>query len=360
MAEYLPYKLGQNYVDYIMKQYQTWIDAIFGEEKDNSNSVAVEPFTFTGSTVYNVYGGWADTIGFYWVCAQNVNIGRNCNGDVLSGQTVLEKKPSQYNSQQSIVENWVNSQPFVCEMWGSYIKSAISNYHWYFRSVNYDTAEINANVYCKKPDGTNVFYGNNPSLDPNEGAYIDSNGNVQGYVPVLGVYGHVPYDSTLGNPLTNLPSFTTEPSINNVLSTDDGYHITNYTTNEGDTINIKYSSYGVNLGSAGFELSYDDLFDIFANVIIPSLPAEQNTIVVPTYQEIKYSDQGDFFIRPLHQYGELPTAPTFESELDLADYPSAIGQTASAYIDFLPASISGLLAGAVIVSAIVSFIRRDA
>ena len=358
MAEFLPQKLGQNYVDYIMKQYQTWIDAIFGEENDNSNSVAIEPFTFTGSTVYNVYGGWADTIGFYWVCAQNVNIGRNCNGDVLSGQTVLEKKPAQYNSQQSIVENWVNSQPFVCEMWGSYVKSAISNYHWYFRSVDYDTAEINANVYCKKSDGTNVFYGNHPSLYPNEGAYIDPSGNVQGSVPVLGVYGSVPYDSTLGNPLTNLPSFTTEPSINNVRSTDDGYHTTNYTTNEGDTINIRYSSYGVNLGSAGVELSYDDLFDIFANVIIPSLPDGQNTLVVPTYEEIKYSDQGDFYITPLHQYDKLPAAPQIDQTLDFGEYPAILAETSTAFFNMLPATISALLAATLVIAVLIRNIGR--
>lgn len=357
----IPAELGQNYIDYIMKQYQVWIDGLFGSDNDNSSKIASDPLVFSGRVAYKVYGGWVDSsIGGYWVCTQNVNITSNNDGNVLSGQSSFDRGGN-YATADASVSAWVNSQRFHCDMWGAYERSPLINNHWYFRSVDYDTAEINANVYLKNTDGTNLFYGEYPSITYN-GYFTKVNnqgtGISSGDAPVIGVNSSAPYDCTLGTPIVNIPSYCNTEYIWNVDRNASDYHSSTYVTNEGDTITVQYSPYSVNTGTYGLDVSYDDLYNIFAGIILPNIP-QGNTLVVPTYDEIKYSDMGDFYITPLHQYGELPTAPTFENEIDLAEYPQTIGSVASKFVDFLPASISALLAGAVIVSAIVSFIRRD-
>lgn len=359
MAEYLPQKLGQNYVDYIMKQYQTWIDSIFGSENDNGAKTAVEPIVYSGKTAFKVFGTWGGTAGYYWNCTQDVNIQYNNDGNVVSNQFLFPDKTGNQAYANAPMTDWINTQPFACEMWGSYERTSINNGQWFFRSFNYDTAEINANVYLKNSSGTNVFYSEKPTISTGK-CYIATNGAVTGsQPPVLGVASSTPNTCTLGCPVVNVPSYSNDDRIVNYDTTNNTYNSFQYTTKQGDTVNIYLDEYGINTGTVGLDISYDDLFSIMVGAI-GLLPAEQGSqIVVPTYEEIKYSDMGDFYITPLHQYGKLPTAPTFETSLDLSTYPSTIGSVATRYIDFLPLSISALLAGTVIVSAIVSFIRRD-
>lgn len=360
MAEYLPQKLGQNYVDYIMKQYQTWVDTLFGEDNDNSQVAVEDVATFSGLTGAQIYTAWAEgvSVGFYADVLTTVNIGKNNSGNVIGDYTVLTEYTGNYAGLNAPLRAYFNSTNYFCEMWGSYKRSDNTpNNTWYFQSVDYDSAEINAN-YVLNDTRSGQSYSERPWI-PQSNLLLNDSGQLTGTRSLLGVTNYTPFAGNLGNPVMNVPSFTNVTDVVNVDTSSPDYHSTTYTTNEGDNITIKYNEYSVNLGSAGFELSYDDLFDIFANVIIPSLPDGQNNIIVPTYDEIKYSDMGDFYITPLHQYGKLPTAPTFETSLDLSTYPSTIGSVATRYIDFLPLSISALLAGTVIVSAIVSFIRRD-
>lgn len=197
----------------------------------------------------------------------------------------------------------------------------------------------------------------------------------------------------MGNGYLNLPRtsdsywFTVMPDVGNNVFNDNFYdQIENHNTTNNyytDEYNNTYNEYHIDLPSGlGFDVgvgplgigigvvpqvgidptvNFDDLVDILTPVIndLNNNSGYNNEIVIHDYEYYLYSDAGDFFIQPIHQYGKLPTAPTFENTLDLASYPSTIGILASKFIDFLPVSISGLLAGAVIVSAIVSFIRRD-
>lgn len=149
MAEFLPQKLGQNYVDYIMKQFQTWIDTIYGSENDNSTQTAEEPTVYSGKTAFQVFGSWGGSEGFYWKCTQDVNVQYTNDGDVLSNQYLFPDKTGRWEYTNAPMVAWMDSHPFVCEMWGSYGRSSITNYQWYFRSFDYDNSEINANVYLK-------------------------------------------------------------------------------------------------------------------------------------------------------------------------------------------------------------------
>lgn len=360
MAEYLPFKLGQNYVDYIMKQYQTWVDALMGSDTDNSDTPVEDVATFSGLTGAQIYTAWAEgvSVGFYADVLTTVNIGKDNNGNVVSDYAVLTEYTGNYAGLNAPLRAYFNSNNYFCEMWGAYKRSdSVTNYTWYFKSIDRDNSEINAN-YVLTDTRSGQSYSEYPWI-PQSDLHLNDQGQLTGTRSLLGKQSSAPYAGNLGNPVLNVPSFSNVPDVVNVDTSAPNYHTTNYTTNEGDTITIRYNEYGVNIGSLGVPVSFDDIYDIFADIIIPSLPDGQNNIIVPTYEQLKYSDMGDFYIRPLHQYGELPTAPTFENSLDLAEYPSTIGSVASRYIDFLPVSISALLAGAVIVSAIVSFIRRD-
>lgn len=77
----------------------------------------------------------------------------------------------------------------------------------------------------------------------------------------------------------------------------------------------------------------------------------------PTLDEIRYSDQGDFYIEKLHQYEQLPSAPAFDGTIDLGDYPRVIGESANTYLSFLPASLSALLCAVFIISIILDNLR---
>lgn len=349
----VPTKLGQNYIDYIMKQYQVWVDALFGADNDNSDVPAVDPATFNGLTGFTIYTEWAGVPKYFTLQATTmVNIGKNNDGNVISGHTLRTFLTGNHGSANDAVIAWFNSSNYYCDMWGSYEQSPTVNHIWYFKSTELGSEEINANWVLQRSQLA-TDYSERPYLLLNGTLSMNENGTLTGNgLAMLG-------GGCMGCPIQNTPSYTNVPAINNVNSGDSNYHTINYTTNEGDTVTVSYNSYAINFGTSGISVSFDDIFDIMANFIAPDLSTPELTLTVPTYEDLKYSDMGDFYIAPLHQYGQLPTAPTFENTLDLSNYPLAIGSVATRYIDFLPASISALLAGAVIVSAIVAFIRRD-
>lgn len=356
MAEFLPQKLGQNYVDYIMKQYQVWIDTLFGSENDNSDVSAVDPITYSGMTGFLINVNWSGVARSYNLRATaNIDIGKNNNGNVISGHTVREEMSGSWASSMPQVHAWFNSSNWYCDMWGAYEKSPTANYKWWFRSVDYDSAEINANYLLNKSGAQD--YSEQPFLYwdgyPTSDLVLNEDGSLGGSNALMGIGG-----GYLGAPVVNVPSFTNSPNINNVSTGLDGYNSTTYTTNEGDTVTVNYNSYAVNVGTADVPISYNDLFDIFANVIIPSLPDGQNTIVVPTYDEIKYSDMGDFYITPLHQYDKLPTAPQIEQEIDFGEYPAVLAETSTAFLNLLPATFSALLAGTLVLAVLIRNLGR--
>lgn len=356
MAEYLPQKLGQNYVDYIMKQYQVWIDTLFGSDNDNSDVSAVDPITFSGMTGFTIDVNWAGVARSYSLRATaNIDIGKNNNGNVISGHTVRQEMGGSWASSMPQVHAWFNSSNWYCDMWGAYEKSPTSNYKWWFRSVDYDSAEINANYVLNKNGSQD--YSEQPFLYwdgyPTSDLVLNEDGSLGGSNALVGIGG-----GYLGAPVVNVPSFTNSPNIKNVSTGLDGYQSTTYTTNEGDTVTVNYNSYAVNVGTADLPISYNDLFDIFANIIIPSLPDGQNTIVVPTYDEIKYSDMGDFYITPIHQYDKLPVAPQIEQDIDFGEYPAVLAETSTAFLNLLPATFSAVLAGTLVLAVLIRNIGR--
>lgn len=358
MANYLPAQLGQNYIDYIMKQYQVWIDTIFGSENDNSNESAVDPATFSGLTGAQIYTAWAEgvSVGFYADVSTIVNIGKDNNGNVVSDYTVLSEYTGNYAYLNAPLRSYFNSSNYFCEMWGGYKRSQIiSNSTWYFRSLELGSEEVNAN-YVITDHRSGQDYSEHPWLSPGT-LRINENGGLTGDRFLLGKTNYVPYAGNLGTPVLNIPSFSNLTEVTNVDSTTNNYHTTTYTTNEGDTINIRYNEYSVNLGSSGFEMSYDDVYNIFADIILPNIP-QGNTLVVPTYDDVKYQDMGDFYIEPLHQYDKIPVAPAFDGTIDLADYPTVLAEGANTFLDFMPATLSALFTAAFVACVVIRKLGR--
>lgn len=207
-----------------------------------------------------------------------------------------------------------------------------------------------------------------------EALNLQPNGTYNGF-PVYSDWFRVSaFDDTMGNRNSRLPVSTNFTSF--VIGGDDGDGLTSwngtitnvyntthqqtttYTTENGDTINIYQGDNNISISNHGNDLTFDDLYNIFNDTILPFVNTNQGTdITFPTYDEIKYVDMGDFYIEPLHQYDKLPQAPTFDGTIDLGDYPRVIGASANTFLSFLPASLSALLCAVFIIAIILDNLR---
>lgn len=150
-------------------------------------------------------------------------------------------------------------------------------------------------------------------------------------------------------------------TITNVYNTTN-QQTTTYTTEEGDTITIYQGDNNVSINTGGNGVTYDDLYKIFNDTILPFVNVNQDTdIVFPTYDEIKYTDMGDFYITPIEQIPKLPDVPDLtEVNVDIGSPLTIIGSSItsliSLYSDF---GTSALLAFVFILSVVVSRLRGD-
>lgn len=315
--------------------------------------------------------------------------------DVRSSAVPIPSRPAAWNSEAAAW--WGNSSNIDILVDYPYIINNGVDYIGYYFSgvVNNNPSSICgfknslgssdrfpslANTTVYKYDGTSLATADKLRI-------IQSNEPID---PVNNVYNGV---DIVSQGYLNLPRtsdaywFSVMPDVGDNIFNENFYdQIENHNTTNNyytDEYNNTYNEYHIDLPSGlGFDvgvgplgvgigvvpqvgidptINFDDLVDILTPAInyLNDNSGYDNEIVIHDYEYYLYKDAGDFFIQPLHQYGKLPSAPVIDSSLDLSSYPSAIGTIATKFIDFLPLSISGLLAGAVIVSAMVSFIRRD-
>lgn len=212
-------------------------------------------------------------------------------------------------------------------------------------------------------------------------AYIDNNRTAaQGYYMNFTIPSNTsPYNSYLLKPFKGRGALvTTNGNMTQTFIdslTENTYTNTfNYTTNEGDIVTTYYGDNYINIGIGGsgigggggvaggaIALSYNE-FKFILDHLIDDLNINGNItdgngnkleLTVPTFDQIKYGDQGDFYITPLEQLKKLPTAPDFETSIDLSDYPETLGtiitDTLSA-ADAIGAGLSALLLGSLFFS----------
>lgn len=195
---------------------------------------------------------------------------------------------------------------------------------------------------------------------------------------------HLTSGITTFNALKNTPILYNDSNSTNNLTTqinnnwDITYNdTTNYITESGDTLTINVSDNVIHIGGVGGAgglgigglfpigvsgtLAFDDIIGAL-NLSIDNYNDEFGTdLYVPSYEElINYDDQGDFHITPLEQIPTLPTAPSFDSALDLSTYPDLLGNMVKSYYDIYGAlGMSSLLVGVVLFVFLIRKLRGD-
>lgn len=162
-----------------------------------------------------------------------------------------------------------------------------------------------------------------------------------------------------------VPSGRVSQDYTNIYNDNSTYNNTyNYTTNEGDTITTYYGDnyisielpVDINTGIV-VPIAYIDIQSILDHIVddlningdITDGDGNKLELSVPTFQEIKYGDYGDFNITPLEQLKQLPSAPDFSSDIDLQDFPETLGTIITdtlSIADGIGLGLSGLLLGA--------------
>lgn len=126
----------------------------------------------------------------------------------------------------------------------------------------------------------------------------------------------------------NLFTITDNGTASNVYNTNNSTYNNSfqYTTDNGDTINVYYGDNYIDLGVGGFGVggsglvgfNYNDFKLIMDDIIgdlrvnVPDINLSDD-LQFPSFEDIKYSDMGSFYITPIKQIDKLPTAP------DIAD-----------------------------------------
>lgn len=178
-------------------------------------------------------------------------------------------------------------------------------------------------------------------------------------MPILSPRGGAPYSVCWGaidldksSVYSNQPIVAYSPTYMNYYQ---------YETSNGDVITTYYTDNSIINDSMSVPLSYNDYRD-YMNAILGLIKDNYDTVddslIVPTWEEIQYVDMGDFYIEPLHQLDTLPTAPQIEQEIDFGEFPAVLAETSTAFFNMLPATLSALLAGTLVLAVLIRNIGR--
>lgn len=366
----LPSKLTQNGINYIAKQLQTIYDAYFGSDEDNEAEPLVLPFIFNGS------GVWSENINFFPNSPRNSYHGTFIYDIHING----EEPPETYISTPVFQADYSNSQNNLSdaeEQRGVDYFSTVGDYYTIAEGTNYRKP---ISIPYRVDYGTNLSYYNSQynSFDANNLYSITTvasfNGqpftkiNIRPETSGRGSYYN--RDSLLYlNYFKDKQFFTTGGNSSFV---DNTYNSNTYVTNEGDSITYYYNDWSVVLpvgvgtggnigvGGAGVALSYNDFKLVFDSLLddLNIIGDDGNTLSFPSYTDIKYGDMGDFYIEPIHQYDKLPVAPQIDYDIDFAEYPAILAETATAFFNMLPVTLSALLAATLVIAALIRNIGR--
>lgn len=365
----------QNNIDWIAKQTQVLNDLINGvsEEDDGSDLVAMQPFSFRGTcgtkksaaglVDCNVFGN-----------NQFTNVTGFCTYDLLVSDNKIVEDNLRYIGTDREISLWLENKAAQIELFNNNIKRILE-----FRNIALKSALTDAPLVTNKTtDGTiiyigannngvyvqnafdstytNEYYGKfsipqtytsnnlilsfNASINPNGNYYTASNidtceslnENVLKTYPVIAVSN----DNNL------------KYQINNYNNTTNNYNVYNYnyTTPNGVNVPLTFGVGGIFIGAQGSLISFDDLIGTL-NLALPDinlefgdladdLGIELPAITIPTYDEIKYTDRGSFYITPIKQIDKLPLAPDIaDTVIDVSDYVDLLGGASTALFSLL-------------------------
>lgn len=141
---------------------------------------------------------------------------------------------------------------------------------------------------------------------------------------------------------SDMPSVIINPSsdtntINNINNT----YTTNNTNNYSNTYTYNNQTYNYYYGDSYITIYYPDgsnglPFDDVRNIFNDTLENLDIDVVLPTYNDIKYADQGSFYITPIKQIDTLPSAPDVGDTVpDISDYLSVVGGAVTSFYNIV-------------------------
>lgn len=319
--------LFTNNIDFVAKQMQTIVDALFPNNDDNSESDYGEnPLILTGQIFCSVetlryvnqYGNyeWITLYGDY-----------NVNYSSMSTENSL----SFLQWHDNYADNAISAVTNSTERYFNNNASDIALPHKLISSGGFyrivPPANTNQNFYMAWGQ-TDIFNRNgsgNIYFDYNRESLADLSTYTLGFL-----------DSTKSFIVTDVDTATN--IYNSTVFNDNDYH-------NSMTVNNIYVGGGaggiaVGLPVGGlfnyndFSLALDSLIDDL-NVNLSTgnkLPIDH----FPTYDEIKYGDMGSFYITPIQQIDSLPTAPDVGDTFpDFSDYLSIVGGAVNLFYNMI-------------------------
>lgn len=378
----------QHNIDWLCKQVQSLNDYIngVGDSDDGSDIPAYQPFYFTGNVGFSVNGRYIfpsgdsdyvsqNTFGMYTLEIANKEINAHSYTFIGFENGYLNKPDSQRTARDFIqgydsywhIRKKVSTQDFPIladDNDGSRVRNLYMDNNGVVINNGFDSEltylypSLTTFTYSEHSLWTGYYI----ETSNNNGVQIVSRSNVNNYATNgrFSVLKDFPA-------IINLPSSNTRLISDFVVNNNNTYNNTyNYTTNEGDTLTVNMGNGAIVVGGAGMFISFDDLVGAL-NIGLPDLNVslgldDDNSLTIPTYEEIKYTDVGDFHITPIHQIKDLPLAPSFDVNLDVSDLPDTIGYSVTEYLNIADTVLgvggSALLLGALFFSFLWLKIKR--
>ena len=352
-------QLFTNNVDFVAKQMQVFIDALFPSNEDNSEtpfSSSACPVCLTGQiqmyTSAFVNNTWYDDMSYY-----SVNFNSASDSNALTFLTFSENADS---TTQSVLSSVANNSYFKGNLDTAALRvgfgtgslprpildlgtQSLLKFEWGC-DLSYATADKFTNIYLGNPN------------------FPDSHGSLyRGYSS-----GYLYFLQNDGNRLFILTDDTDGArTIYNNINYNNDYHTSNTfnfnggSGNGGGDVFVGGGAGGLVVGLAG-AVGYADI-EFALDSLIHDLNlnfADQNNVLpvndFPSYDDIKYVDVGDFNITPIEQIKPLPLAPSFEVDLDVGQLPQTIGYSVQSVLDISDAVLgvggSALLLGSLFFS----------
>lgn len=342
----------QNNIDWVAKQTQVLNDLINGvsEEDDGSDLVAMQPFSFRGTCgTKKTAAGLVDCNAFG--NNQFTNVTGFCTYDLMISDDKIIEDNLQYIGTDREISPWFDNKTAQIELFNTNIRRLLDFRNIALKSALNDAPLVTSNT----TDGTIIYIGAD-----NNGAYVQnafdstytneyygkfniqqtitSNNLILSFNASINQNGNYYTASNIDtceslneNVLKAYPVIAVSNDsnvkyqINNYNNTSNNYTVYNYnyTTPNGVNVPLSFGVGGIFIGAQGSLISFDDLIGTL-NLALPDINAEFNllgddlgvdlpAITIPTYDEIKYSDRGSFYITPIKQLPPLPNAP------DIAD-----------------------------------------
>lgn len=169
------------------------------------------------------------------------------------------------------------------------------------------------------------YWGAQTIVQPFSNSYVDG----QSWLNVINFFTNMP--CVIINPTADTNTIN---QINNVFNNNNVNNYNNTYNYDNETYNYYYGDNYINIyypdDSTG--LPFNDVRNIF-NDALENLNID---VTLPTYTDIKYGDQGSFYITPVKQLKPLPTAPDIGDTVpDIGDYLSVVGGAVTSFYNMV-------------------------